>query len=335
MAKATNRATALTTLVIGQVKIAVGLFSTVAAPSKLADFDTGGPNGGVLKAQPIARAVPVDEQTDEAPDVPVHSVDPFADPGPDLAPADKAMLAGLDKHEAGKQMMREGTGLIASVVDGQYGRELVEEGSGKVVLPQDVRRGIRLEDGRFIDCTDQIAQIDDDTRLERIDVLGFVDITRVHRARVKAAQYVGAGDEQAPYPLRGLYEAMKRKRRGALVKLTKKSRQTLGVIGWLGGSLVLYELVWAEDFREAPARAKIIQKAAVSESLVDGLCDLIEAMAVGPDAVDELRDDAIALREELRAKALAGEVPDVVIPPAPEPEVDVMAMLEASLAEVS
>lgn len=397
MAKASGRASTVTTLVIGQVKVAVGLFSTVADPSKVAKFDTAGPNGGVLHARPMARPVPVSEQTDESPDVPVHSVDPLADdlsfaealdafvadPGPDedrvgypksdedagapFVTSDPRGLTGersgpmvdrvpdpsvaaavisetLDHAPSARPSVAEGhrnapsTGLevTGSAVPGEYGSELVEDGTGVVVPPQDVRRGVRLEDGRFIDCTEQLAAIDEQTRLEQMEVLGFVDITRVPRARVKGAKYIGAADEQAPVALRLLFEALQVKRRGAVVKLTKTSRQTLGVIGWLRGCLVLYELVFAEDFREPPARASRIQKVSVSDAMVDRMVALIDSRPLRDDAFDALRDDAIGLREELKGKALAGEVARVVDPrPAAEAGADdVLAQLEASLAAV-
>jgi non-homologous end joining protein Ku len=339
MASATKKASSLTTLKIGAVEVPVGLFSTVASPSKLAQFDTAGPNGGVLKARAIARPVPVEETAVDVPDVPVAS-DPLADdPGPeDPGPEEtfeERVRAALGDRDPESSPLFDKTHAPLQQVDGQYGRELVEEGSGLVVLPQNVRKGVRLEDGRFIDCTTQLEVIDDTTKLERMEVLYFIDGTHVPRVRVKGAYYVGAADEKAPRALRIIFEALKATRRMAVVKLTKKSRQTLGVIGNAGGVLVLLELVWSEDFREPPARATRIQKEQVTEQEVAMFSQLIEAMSAPPSVVDDLRDDAIALREELRVKAEAGEVAQIIMPaPATEAE-SLMASLEASLAAVS
>lgn len=424
MAKAAARATTLTTLVIGSVEVAVGLFSSQDKPGKLAEFDTGGPNGGVLKARSVARAVPVGEVTD-LPDEPVHS-DPLGDepqtiedalgapahsvagqPGepwsehpqamigaiaienarrveqaPDRATAAREALAAEAEGDArarghaeavaepgavvadaieGKRPLEDasdvldefdplidagapdtssfpvGPGLFSHTeVAGEYGRELVEEGTDLVVLPQDVRRGVRLEDGRFIDCTEQLAKIDKETKLDNIRVITFVNVGQVQRARVRGALYVGAADEKAPPALRLIFESLRRKRRVAVVKVTKRSRQTLGVIGWLGDALVLYELVWSEDFRPAPKRATMIQQAQVHEAQIDRMCALIDAMSDSATAIDEVRDDALALRETLHAKAVAGEVAEVLTPtPVDQDEQDIMAQLEASLAMVS
>lgn len=365
MATAATKAASLTTLVIGRVEVAVGLFTTVAKPGKLETFATAGPNGGVLQARTIARATPVSEV--DVPDAPVHS-DPFADDPVRVAENDRQQVIAeaIDGHRAldddavldaidpvpgpeamaaFKQETREyndraiaaADASLAASVPGEYGRELVEQGTGEIVLPQDVRRGVRLEDGSFIDCTEQLAAIDERTKLDRMEVVphGFVDITRIPRARVAATYYLGAADEKAPRALRMMYEGLKRKRRGAVVKLTKRSRQSLGVIGWHGKCLVLYELSWSDDFRDPPARALAPQKAVVSDAEVDAFCELVDAWSGRVEVLDDLRDDAVALRRELMAKALAGEVAEVVASLPSVPEDDVMAQLEASLAAVS
>lgn len=367
MATATTKATSLTTLVIGKVEVAVGLFSTVAKSKAITEFTTAGPNGGVLEARALARPVPVDA-TVEQPDEPVHS-DPLADePSPDFAdvlaneddpPLNREGVAALlaergearrqhddardeqDAAIAGTEAAKDFTTedvMAATTVAGEYGRELVEQGTGEVVLPQNVRRGIRHEDGSFVDLTDQLADIDERTKLERIEVLpgGFVDVTQIPRAAVRGCYYIGSANERAPKPLRLLYEGLKAERRAAVVKLTKKSRQSLGAIGWYGKSLMLYELVWQEDFREPPARAAGIQKAEVTEQEVDTVRELIRAWSGPASIIGELRDDAIALREDLLAKALAGDIEGAVVSNVPAvPEPDVLAQIEATLAAVA
>lgn len=323
MAKAAGRASSLTTLTVGQVEVAVGLFPAHQTPGALVKFATAGPNGGVLKAQAMARAVPIAEDS-ESPEVPVHS-DPLAsDPGPEKVPV--VLDDSLPSH----------TIAGPAQVDGEYGRQLVEEGTGEVVKPEDVRRGLRLDDGRFIDCTTQLAEIETQTKLDRMAVVAFVDASRIHRARTVRTYYLGAADERAPKPLRLIYEALRSTRRAAIVKLTKQTRQTLGAIVPFGKTLVLYELVWAEDFRDPPAKALLLQKAHVSDREVAAACALINAMGDGVESsLNVLRDDAVALREELHAKALAGEVPEVLTPSPVLEEQNVMAQLEASLAAVA
>lgn len=220
-----------------------------------------------------------------------------------------------------------------SYSDGEYGRELVEEGSGVVVKPEDVRRGVRLEDGSFVDCTEQLAKIDEDTQLEGMEVVSFVDATQIHRLRVKASHYIGAVDGSSPKPLRLFYEAMRQTRRAAVVKVTKRSRQSLGALSVYGGVLVLYELIFASDVRDVPPRARVIQKAQVTEREVEMAVALVEAMSGTIDTLDALSDDAISRRAELKAQALAGGVVAPVSELGPTDEQSVLlAQLEASLA---
>jgi hypothetical protein len=305
MAKATTKASVLTTLKVSKVEIAIGLFTTVAKPGKLESFDTAGPNGGVLKAQAVAKATPVSEAVD-MPDVPVSS-DPLGD-----APVE----------------MLEAPAVEASPVEvaGQYGRDLVEEGSGVIVPPNEIRKGVRLEDGKFVDCTRQLEEITEQTKLDGVEVIAFVDVTHIPRSRVSGAQYVGAGDEKAPYALRLLFEGLKATRRGAVVKLTKSSRQTLGVIAVARNTLVLFELVYSENFREPPARALAMHKVQVGQAQVDSLKLLIEQMGDSPAVLDEQRDDAVALREDLKRRALAGDIKpmkpgDPIAEPLPDAEI--------------
>jgi DNA end-binding protein Ku len=197
---------------------------------------------------------------------------------------------------------------------------------------------VRLDNGSFVDLTEQIEAIEARTKLDEMRVIRFMDAGQIQRERVVASYYIGAADNAAPRPLRMLYEAMRAKRRVAIVKLTKRSRQTLGVITAHGRTktLVLNEMIWMEDFREPPPKALAIREAVVTEREVRACCKLIEAMSDTREALDELRDDAIALREELRARAEAGEMDVTVVEPVPvaDAQEDLEAALEASLAAV-
>lgn len=367
MAKATSKAATVTTLAIGKVEVGVGLFTAHADPKKkLVEFDTAGPNGGVLKMRSVARPAPVEEAV-ERPAEPVVG-DPLGDdlfadappshtlaaaaPGPTPLEAvpvvdEPAMAAaGL----TGEQFAASGVAAedtpgwpgarpepqFLAAPDGQYGTELVEEGTGEIVLRENVRRGVRLEDGSFVDCTHELERIDTVTKLEKMTVVGFVDSTAIARYRVSKAYWLGAMDERAPYALRVILEGLKRRRRVGLAKVTKRSRQSLGVIAARGDCLMFLELVWAEDLREAPAKAKAVARAKVSEQSVERMAALVDAMALTPAAVDELRDDAIALREDLHARALRGEVEaQVADVEALEEDNAFEAQLEAALVGVA
>lgn len=350
MAKAADKATAITTLVIGQVEVPVALFSTQAQPGKLpSDFTTAGPHGGKLKAQAVARPAPVSEPVDEpapepaaidplAEEIPAAVAEPLIDAQEVAEQARENFRENFDRSMAGRAATKQAERWYSGggSVDGEYGRELVEEGSGDVVAPEDVRRGIRLDDGRFIDCTEQLAQIDERTRLDRIEIVGFVENSSIPRLRVQKGYYLGSPAAVAPKALRLLYEGMKSTRRAGIAKLTKKSRQTLAAIVPFRDTLALLELTFARDFRPPPERAMAMHRTEVTEAEVQMMTDLIRSLSETPGIVDTLEDDAIVLREQLRDAALRGEVESVQADLQARSEDDrLMAQLTASLAGVS
>lgn len=316
MAEAASRASGNTVLYVGTLAVNVGLFGTQAKLAKEAEFDTAGPHGGVLRHQQRAAEKPIEEQV-EAP-VPVTS-----DP-----------LAGIADFTA-----PTGTSDAVASVEGEFRQVLVEDGyPDHTVEPHELRKGVRLEGGEFIDCTDQLAAIVERTKLDRMDVVATVDSTTIRRREVIGAYYIGAQDEKAPPVLRLLFEALAQERRAAVVKFTTRSRQQLGVIvpDTRTGTLMLMSLVFHEDYRDAPAKAKVIQNAQVTEAQVDVMRQIVKSLNDTPDVFDTLRDDAIALREELRARALAGEMSAEVVEPLPEPATaeELDEVLSGALANV-
>jgi non-homologous end joining protein Ku len=321
MAEASKRAATLTTLVIEQVRVPVGLFVTTAKPGKLTEFGTAGPHGGVLFYDDAATEAPL--RSDEPmPEISTSAgvTDPLAaDPGSDVPPVTESASNGPS----------------AGAVPGTFKQVLVEEGTGAQVEKSDVRRGVRLDDGSFIDCTPQLQRIEDETKLEEMRVVEFVDVGVVERARVEASYYIGASEPQAAKPLKLIFEAMRVSRRVAVVKWSNRSRQSLGVLTAHGnsGCLVLLKLAWAEDLREPPAKAISVSRARVSVEEIKMAVRLVAAMS-GKGSLDVLRDDAVARREELYAAALAGEVEPVEEPPLSVEEVALEDAFEASLAEL-
>lgn len=344
MAKASTRSSANTDLFIGTLRAHVGLFGTKVDPAKLAKFDSAGPNGGRLKYEQRAIASPVGEDVEQQDDAPVRS-DPLADveagPTPPITPDFDAPPIPTDC----------GRPASSALVDGEFRQVLVEDGSGEVVEADAVRRGVfaPAPDGseRFVDLTDQVEAITSRTKLDRIEVVATIDSTQVRRERVVGAYYLGAQevpkdatDPETYVPaaaaMRMLFEALRRRREVAVVKYTTRSRQQLGVImpHAKTGTLVLLSLVFHEDFRVPPPRALAIAKAQVSEGAVSMMEEFCEAIHDTVDALDELRDDAVALREELMARAEAGEMDVQVVEALPEPEAapDLMETMQASIA---
>lgn len=329
-AKAATKAAVKTKLTVQQVEIEVGLYSAKQDPKELVKFDTAGPNGGKLKYEQRAVAKPPDEQTPE----PEAKGDPLGE---------RAKTAAANARETAERLeaLAAEDATESALVDGEFRQVLVEESTGEVVEADQLRRGVRLDDGRFIDCTDQLQAIEDETKLDEMRVVSFIDVGQVPRDRVLASYYVGTDDPDSLPALRLLRESMRAKRRVAVVRWSARSRQTLGVlvpgIDPQGRAVLkALKLMWAEDFRDAPTRAHL-DAVTVSSAMIEQASQLVDAMSDTRESLDELRDEALALREELKARADAGEMDVEVVTPAQaeEPEADLSGQLAASLAQAS
>jgi non-homologous end joining protein Ku len=341
MAAAAKRSSANTSLYVGTLKMDIGLFGTEAKPGKEQDFDTAGPNGGVLKFELRGQAAPVENEVPVEAPAPAGVSDPLdelraAVPTPAVeATTDAAAEMSIERDRDGAIGMPTEP---AGSVPGEFSRVLVEDGSGEVVKPEALRRGVRLGDGRFIDLTEQVEAITERTKLDRIEVVATIESTSIRRERVIGSYYVGAQAAPDVVKLRWLYDGLKARREVAVVKYTTRSRQNLGVLvpHAKTGTLVLLSLVFSEDFREAPARARAIAEVEVNPAHVSMMETLLGSMRQPVHVLDELRDDAIALREELRLRAEAGEMDISIVEPlavADEQE-DLTDALAASLAHV-
>lgn len=313
-----------TTLLWGNVRAPVALFKTIGKPVDLPEFDTAGPNGGVLRYETKAE--------EAAPEPPPDANDPLsAAHAEDLIEAAATLERARDAASPDRSPSIEEHAETLGA-PGEFRQVLREEGSGVWVERDEVRRGVRTEGG-FVDVTDQLAAIEEATKLDRMEVVGFVDVGRVDRKRITGSYYLGSGGEGAPKVLRLLFEAMLAERRAAIVRWTKRSRQALGVLVADGrtASLVVLQVAFADAVRRPNERVTILASAEVSPREVDAAVGLVRAMDARIADLDEIEDDAVRLRRELREDALGGKVTAAVIPPEPAEEADLLAALEESV----
>lgn len=332
-AEASKRAASRTELVIGKVRLPVGLFTTTAKPGKLVEFTTGGPNGGVLFRADDTKEKALSNET-PVPSMSLGAMDPLgADPGSEAPPLmdEGATAAGAKAVAAEAPSLQPST-----LTPGEFTVTLVEEGTMARVSRDEVRRGVRKQDGTFIDCTEQLKAIEEETKLDQMEVVDFIDVGQIERARICDSYYVGADDPRAVNPLKMVWEAMRAERRVAVVKWSMRSRQSLGVLVAHGrsGCLVLLKLAWAEDWREAPAKALSVKNAVVSPEEIMLARNLVAAMGGKTADLNALRDDAIERREELYASAVRGEVAAVVPPAAVDADLALEEAFAASIAEL-
>lgn len=196
------------------------------------------------------------------------------------------------------------------------------------------RRGLILDDGTFLDLTEQIARIEENTQLNEMNVIAFIRREQVPREMIQGSYWIGINGPGGGRALKLIHGASKKTGRVAVVKWVKKTRQAYGVlVPHRSGVLIALELAWADTWRDPDERILTpYQQAEVTEEEIETAGQLITAMGDSRVILEEMEDDAVVLRRELVRAARAGE--DVSgflaqIPAAVSPEL--MEELQATL----
>jgi non-homologous end joining protein Ku len=185
------------------------------------------------------------------------------------------------------------------------------------VQSEEIRRGLWV-DGKFVDVTEQLESIEDQTKLDRMVVSSFIPKRNVPWERETASYFVApaeGGGEFGLAVLALLWKVLRRTRRVGIVRWTSRSRQSLGVLSATSGGLLVHKLVWPEQARLAPDGATAVQAYAEERITAEqeaAATQLIIAMiGRGVAELDVVRDEAVVKREVLREEALAGAVTPV------------------------
>jgi Ku protein len=291
-----KRASVKTELRLGFASAEVGLYKTKAGDPKSRPWDKAGPNGHPLRmeAKPV-EAAPDEGNADALGVTPVREEPPPTDPGPE---AETPPVDEPPARSSGGESVPATTKNV-----------LVEEETGEEVEPDEVRRGLRLDDGSFTDLTDLLETVEEESRAEGVEVLGFIRRERVPRERVVDSYFLGAENASGARLVRVLFEAMKETGRVAVVRWTKRKGQSLGILTPRGdGAMVVLELAFAEVCRAPNAKCLAHLQAEVSRGIVEQAQTLIESMEWSPDRLDEVRNRRIELEQELIDRAEAGRI---------------------------
>jgi len=317
MAEKASRAAVTTVLKIGPVKAPVVLMKATADLSKSHKWEQRTPEEDDNIAKMRKR---IKELTPEAP---ASAVAPPAAP-----PEGDPLGDGEAKPEQTQAEIDE--------------RREVEEQLATALKP---RKGILKDDGAYVDLTDEIENVAERSKSEFMEVVSFIDQGHVPNARITASYYLAGGDDQegllAPSPvLVMLATAMRRANRYMLVRFSKKKGQTLGIVKpQRDGSLLLVELVFAEQWREPGPKALRHSQAQVPEERIEQAEELIEAMAGRRDSIDDIFDLRAQMENELIAKAKAGEMDKYTLPevdPSADPDAEQLGeLLKQAVAEAA
>ena len=303
---------AKTTLSFGLVNVPVALLKMTAAPTDQ-KYDTAGPNGHPLHTEMRLFKPGTDEmieptQTQQRAtaalgEPPLTASDlPALDPGFDEEqPMDPTAPDPVEAQER----FAEAAGLNTP----EQRQVLVEAESGAVVSKDKIRRGLRMDDGSFLDLTDGLAEIDEATKLEQMGIVAFMDIGQVPRELVRDSHYLIPDASDGHRALTILYHAMRAERRAAVVKWTKRAKQALGVIVADGRrkTLVVLEMAWPNHVRPAEEDQRVQGYASYEAPAAATIAcrELIAAMSVTRDgSFERQRDDRELMRTDLLRAAL-------------------------------
>lgn len=316
-----ERIAASTTLSWGAVSAPVGLIKVAGKPQAAPEFVKAGPHGQPLERAAVegGQRVKFEEPAVEEPERVMVAMTgrTVEDPDDPLSVGPVAPLPPLEEGD-------ESRVVTVGVVEEGYDKELAEE---------DVRRGMRTTVGEFIDLTDQLDAIDKVTKLEEMRITGFVRRERVPRIQIIGSYYLAATGPGAPKVLSLLHDAMHAEQRVAVVKWTKRTAQSLGVIiPTHEGLLVVLELEWHENCRMPGPRALAHVGTAHTAEEMEAACELLREMGESPDLICEQRDDRLRLRQELVKRTLEGKLGGFSVPepPTAPEEADLAAQLRAS-----
>lgn len=234
----------------------------------------------------------------------LHRSDPFGDDGHDAV--ELADRVAEDVYRSAQQV-DEWPG---EQYDGSSVQAAAAALRGAGGVPEgEARRGVTLEDGTFVDLTDELAAIDERTRIDGLEVLFTVDGRSVPRFRVRDAHYVEPAGVGSGAVLAHVAVGLREHDLAAVVRWTKRTHQALGVVTPLGRgaqvALALLEVEFSENLRPA-SPAAVLPIADVSPEGAARAGELMDALRRPASALGLVADERIAQRRMLLAAARAG-----------------------------
>ena len=193
---------------------------------------------------------------------------------------------------------------------------------GEEVPYSDIAKGYELPDGEMVVLSDEDFANLPLASSKEIDVMEFVPADQIDPLLYSKAYYAEP-DKSAAKPYVLMRDTLADSDRVAVVKVSLRSREALGVLRAMGDILVVHTLLWPEEVRDAESLAPQTevtvrkQEIAMASSYIDSLAadfDPSEFTDEYKAAVEELVEAKTAGREmpEVKPASDGGEVIDLV-----------------------
>jgi DNA end-binding protein Ku len=235
----------------------------------------------------------------------------------------------------------KGTELKYATPDGREVKQVyVCEETGEVFPRTELVKGVFMPDGFREVPADQMAVIDEESKLDSLDVEGFVPLAQVPWDRVEGSYFLAPGGKAGPVTARALVilrDAMTKAKLAGYGRLTFRTKQHVFLIYPSDGGLLLSTMVFADQSHVREAGEVLEGVVSPSKKALDLAVALVESMATDAAGLDALTDDRTAKREELVAQVLAGKKVKKTAKPKAEVKAteDLEALLVASLAQAT
>lgn len=199
-----------------------------------------------------------------------------------------------------------------------------------------LRHGVTLEDGTWVDLTEQLKEIDRAYALDGAEIESTVFESLIPNLKIRDAYYVVPAEEGSPKFLAYLWRGMNKARSASLVRFTKRTHQAFGALVAMrregGAVLVLLELATEAEMRPVPPRA-FLPVEAVSEEGTQKVTEALRTLRKPATVFEEMTDTRLEARADLNAAARAGVLSSDPIPVEETPQ-EINDLGEAILAAV-
>jgi DNA end-binding protein Ku len=201
---------------------------------------------------------------------------------------------------------------------------------GHEVAYEDIVKGYEFRRGEYVILTDEDFEHANRRRTKTIEIVSFTDAAQIAPYYYEKPYYLEP-DKGADKPYALLRAALLQAERVAVATFVLRNREHLAAVYALGDVLVLNQLRFANEVRDAdelnlPAASLAeAREVKMALALIDQLTEDYDPAAYRDSYTEEL--------ETIITAKVAGKAPEVVGGPAPKPTDvhDIMAMLKESL----
>ena len=186
------------------------------------------------------------------------------------------------------------------------GYDKVRKDTGEHVDPEEVVRGFEIEQGRYVELTDEDIDRLDVELTHSIDICDFVDLDEIDPIYFRKAYYLLPQDA-AEKPYRLLVKALEQTGKVAIAKVVIRKKQHLAALRPYEGLLLLETMYFADEVRKPES---VDTKGELRKAEVDMAKALVENLSekFDPSKYDDTyRKELLDL---LRAKAETGVLPE-------------------------